>query len=192
MECSKCTEEIEPRLLNEWTQYGGYKFALCQCPKCETRFRQGKDNAVEFEKFVAEHSVVEEWMTGRPENTRKAYARNLMKFCKAVNLTPEAFQSLSTKEAREKAWMYLSTLKNKPSVYISVLSTAKSFFRNRDGEVLTFDSRRGGKHYCNTKRVKRAAYEHIPNRKEMYKIIDMARGLRDKTILTLLFQSHYG
>jgi hypothetical protein len=59
MECPKCTEEIEPRLLNEWTQYGGYKFALYQCPKCETRFKQGKDNAVEFEKFVEEHKIVE-------------------------------------------------------------------------------------------------------------------------------------
>ena len=37
--------------------------------------------------------------------------------------------------------------------------------------------------------MKRASYERIPNRKEMYKIIDMASGLRDKTILALLFQS---
>ena len=146
MKCPKCNEEIEARLQNEWTQYGGYKFALYQCPQCGIRFRQGKDNSVEFEKFVAEHRLVEEWMEGRPENTRKAYAGNLMRFCEAINLTPEAFQNLSAKEAREKAWMYLSTLKGKPSVYISVLSTIKSFFRNKDGEVLTFDSRRGGKH----------------------------------------------
>lgn len=95
MKCPKCNEEIEPRLLNEWTQYGGYKFAQYQCPQCEIRFRQGKDNAVEFEKFVVEHTVVEEWMAGRPENTGKAYASNLMRFCEAINLTPETFQNLA-------------------------------------------------------------------------------------------------
>ena len=37
--------------------------------------------------------------------------------------------------------------------------------------------------------LKKAAEEHIPNKTEMYQIIDMAANLRDKSILLFLFQT---
>jgi len=64
----------------------------------------------------------------------------------------------------------------------------KSWYRNLNGEQLPFDSGRGGKHYIKVKHTKQAR-EHIPNKAEMYQIIDMASSLRDKTLLILLFQS---
>jgi hypothetical protein len=49
-------------------------------------------------------------MAGRPENTGKAYASNLMKFCEATTLTPETFQNLSVKEASENACISCNNL----------------------------------------------------------------------------------
>ena len=64
----------------------------------------------------------------------------------------------------------------------------KSWYRNKDGEQLPFDNGRGGKHYLHV-RIKKASIEHIPNKKEMFQIIDMTSSLRDKAILLFLFQS---
>ncbi len=190
MECNKCGKEIEPIFIHEWiSSLKNSKLALYVCPECKTRFVSGKDNEYCFEKWIAEHEVVKEWMQGRPQNTRRCYARNLMHFCQAANIQPEAFQNFEGRNARNVAWSYLSMLRSKTSVFVSVMSTIKSFYRNKDGDILTFDSRRGGKHYVNTRRVKRAAFEHIPSRNEMWKIIDMAKTLRDKAIFCLLFQS---
>jgi len=65
----------------------------------------------------------------------------------------------------------------------------KSYYRNKDGESLPFDSRRGGKHHFNNRRRKREKYEHVPNNKEVYEITDMAISLRDRAIILTLFQS---
>jgi len=54
--------------------------------------------------------------------------------------------------------------------------------------MLPLDSGRGGKHYIHVT-YKRHTTEHIPNKKEVYQIVDMASSLRDKTILLFLFQS---
>jgi hypothetical protein len=64
------------------------------------------------------------------------------------------------------------------------LTALKSWYRNKDGEQLPFDSERGGKHYLHL-RHKKVAFEHIPNNKEMFQIVDMASSLRDKAIRAL-------
>ena len=112
-----------------------------------------------------------------------------MNFCKFADVIPKDFQLMDRKEARDLAWSYIKTLLDKPSVANVVMAALKSFYRNHDGEILPFDSHRGGKHYFNNLRRKKTAYEHVPTRKEVCEIVDMATSLRDKAIYLVLFQS---
>jgi integrase len=70
-----------------------------------------------------------------------------------------------------------------------IMSALKSFYRNKDGDTLPFDSRRGGKHYFNGLKRKRLATEHVPSPDDVYKIVDAAKRLRDKAMFLVLFQS---
>jgi len=143
-----------------------------------------------WQVFMTEHECVREWLETRPLGTRTQYARKLMHFCEESGTSPEAFLGLDRHEARDLVWKYVkpfigeSTSKAKNN-----LAALKSFYRSKDGEILPFDSRRGGKHYFNSKKRKKAAREHIPNTPEMYAIIDAATNLRDNTMLLVLFQS---
>jgi len=106
-----------------------------------------------------------------------------------MNIEPEKWRKLDKFEARDLAWKYLEPkIRESSSVAASTLMALKSWFRNLNGEQLPLDSGRGGKHYIRIKHVKQAT-EHIPNKTEMYQIIDMASSLRDKALLLLLFQS---
>ena len=69
------------------------------------------------------------------------------------------------------------------------MAALKSFYRNHDGEILPFDSHRGGKHYFRRNRRKRVKYEHVPNRKEVYQIASSTSNWRDRAIVLVLFQS---
>jgi integrase len=139
-----------------------------------------------YERFIEAHPEVKAWLQNRPFNTRRQFAGQLQKFCKEIKLSPIEWRKLPTFEARDLAWKFVQTLS--PSVTKSYLITLKSWYRNLNGEQLPFDSTRGGKHYVRAKHS-RAAVEHIPNKTEMYQIIDMAGSLRDKAILLFLFQS---
>jgi len=144
---------------------------------------------LKYEKFIETHPKVEAWLKNRPVHTRRKFAGNLKRFCEAVNVGPEEWRSLDKFEARDLAWQYIQSLISEhSSVAAGVLTALKSWFRNLNGEQLPFDSGRGGKHYFHVKYKKRAT-EHIPNKKEMYQIVDMASSLRDKAILLFLFQS---
>lgn len=143
----------------------------------------------EWIKFVEDHEDVKAWLKDRPENTQRIFARELKSFCEALCISPEEWRNLDKFKARDQAWQYINTkIQNNPSVATSVLAALKSFYRNKDGEALPFDSARGGKHYFHA-RLKKAALEHIPNKTEMFQIIDMAGNLRDKSILMFLFQT---
>lgn len=136
------------------------------------------------------HPVVKKWMKGRPENTIKNYVLKLKAFCEKMNITPEEFQQLDKKKARDLVWDYISEFKDEqPSVASIVMSALKNFYRNHDREKLEFDSGRGGKHYTNFHRRKRAATEHIPTNEEVYLISEHCTTLRDKTIVHIAFQS---
>jgi integrase len=113
----------------------------------------------------------------------------LKDFCEFANITPEEFQRLDRKDARNIAWKYIKTLIDKPSVATMAMAALKSFYRNHDGETLPFDSSRGGKHYFNNLRRKKASYEKVPTKEEVYQIADMATSLRDRAIILTLFQS---
>jgi len=144
---------------------------------------------LKYEKFIKTHPQVEAWLRNRPLHTRRQFAGNLKRFCEAMNVSPEQWRALDKFEARDLAWQYIQPLITEhSSVAAGVLTALKSWFRNKNGEQLPFDSGRGGKHYFHVKYKKRAT-EHIPNKKEMYQIIDMTSSLRDKAILLLLFQS---
>jgi len=143
----------------------------------------------EWLKWIEEHEDVKVWLKDRPENTRRVFARELKSFCKELCISPEEWRNLDKFKARDMAWQYIKT---KTAEYPAVANTGmvalKSFYRNKDGEALPFDSLRGGKHYFHNTR-KKAALEHIPSKTEMYQIVDMASSLRDKAILLFLFQS---
>lgn len=141
----------------------------------------------EWKLFVERHPTVKEWLRNRPLNTRRQFAGKLRDFCEAVNLTPTQWRDLDKFEARDLAWKYArAKLPDHPRVASNILLALKSWYRNKDGERLPFDSTRGGKHYIQT-RSKKAMIEHIPNKQEVYQLIDMAANLRDKSILFTLF-----
>jgi len=144
---------------------------------------------LKYEKFIKAHAQVEAWLRNRPLHTRRKFAGNLKRFCEAVNVSPEEWRDLDKSRARDLTWQYIQPLiAEHSSVAAGALTALKSWFRNLNGEQLPFDSGRGGKHYFHVKYKKRAT-EHIPNKKEMYQIVDMASSLRDKAILLFLFQS---
>ena len=143
----------------------------------------------ECEQWIEQHPDVKAWLKNRPYNTIRMFVRELKTFCDELAIRPEEWRNLDKFEARDLAWKFVSTkIKANPSVAMTTLSTLKSFYRNKNGEALPFDSARGGKHYFHMV-SKKAALEHIPNKTEAYQIIDMASSLRDKAILLFLFQS---
>jgi len=142
-----------------------------------------------YEKYIEDHAEVKEWLHNRVEGTQKKFARAIMHFSEKMKIEPEEWRSLDKFEARDLAWKFLKPqIKDHSSVVHVELAALKSFYRNKRGEQLPFDSGRGGKHYFRVVR-KKAAIEHIPNKKEMYALIDMASSLRDKALLLFLFQS---
>lgn len=142
-----------------------------------------------YERIMKEHSEINAWLKNRPAATQKAFAHRLMDFCKAVGVTPEEWRRLDKFEARDLAWKYVAPLTEKSSsVARQTMIALKSWFRNLNGETLPLDSGRGGKH--NIRYVhKKAAYEKIPKKVEVYRIVDMTSSLRDKAMLLTLFQS---
>jgi integrase/recombinase XerD len=106
-----------------------------------------------------------------------------------MEIEPEEWRNFDKFAARDVAWKFIEPkIAEHSTVAKNTLTALKSWYRNKDGEQLPFDSGRGGKHYLRL-RHKKAALEHIPNKKEMFQIIDMASSLRDKAILLFLFQS---
>ncbi len=143
-----------------------------------------------WQVFMKEHECVKEWLEIRPWGTRKQYGRKLMKFCEETSISPEEFLSFDRFKARNIVWKYAKPFINEStSKAKNNLAALKSFYRSKDGETLPFDSARGGKHYFNTKRRKKAAMEHVPSKAEMYRIIDASSNIRDKSMLLVLFQS---
>lgn len=141
------------------------------------------------ERFMEANPTVKTWLLNRPFNTQRAFASNLQRFCKAVDMTPEEWRHLDKFEARDLAWKYVQPkIAANPTVASMALRALKSWYRNLNGEQLPFDSSIGGKHYFHVTHKKQAT-EHIPNKPEMYRIVDMASSLRDKSILLFLFQS---
>ena len=142
-----------------------------------------------YEEWIEQHEEVKAWLMDRPSNTKRIFVRELKTFCDELAISPEEWRSLDKFKARDLAWKYISTKTvSSPSVAMTTMATLKSFFRNKNGEALPFDSARGGKHYFHMV-SKKAALEHIPNKTETYQIIDMASSLRDKAIMLFLFQT---
>jgi integrase len=142
-----------------------------------------------YEPFIEAHPEVEAWLKNRPQSTRKVFAARLEEFCNDMNISPEEWRALDKFEARDLAWKYIEPkIKEHPTVAQAYLTTLKSWYRNLNGERLPLDSGRGGKHYLHLA-YKRHATEHIPNKPELYQIVDMVSSLRDKALLLFLFQS---
>lgn len=142
-----------------------------------------------YERFIEEHPRVREWLKDRAKGTRELYTIALGQFCKTMNISPAEWQDLPRKEARDLAWEFVSGFKREhASRAVTYLHALKSFYRNKDGETLPFDSKRGGKHYLKRRRMK-VDVEVIPNKTQTYRIIDAAMNLRDHTIFLMLFDS---
>ena len=143
-----------------------------------------------WQGFMQEHPCVMEWLKRRGEGTKKQYGRYLLHFCEKFGLQPERFLELDRIEARDLVWKHVSPLiEVSRSTAKNNLAALKSFYRSKDGEILPFDSRRGGKHHFDTKLRKKAAVEHVPDKQEMYRIIDATTCIRDKAMFLMLFQS---
>jgi integrase/recombinase XerD len=142
-----------------------------------------------WEVFASEHPTVKEWLMNRSKGTKEQYGAQLQRFCVETGINPEDFRSMSRLEARDAAWNFVKIFVGKyNSKAKNFLAALKSFYRNKDGEILPFDSHRGGKHYI-PKRRKRASLERVPSKNEMYRIIDSSNNVRDKAILLVLFQA---
>jgi len=147
------------------------------------------NDTAKYDEWIEQHPDVKAWLKDRPSNTIRIFARELRTFCDELAISPEEWRNLDKFVARDLAWKFVSTkIKSNPSVAMTVLASLKSFYRNKNGEALPFDSERGGKHYFHMT-SKKAALEHIPNKTEMYQLIDMASSLRDKAIMHFLFAS---
>jgi DNA polymerase len=140
-------------------------------------------------QLMNEYECVREWLENRPLQTQTSYGIFLSKFCQFANTTPEQFQSMERKQARDLAWNYIKAFNNSPSMMSVAMASLKSFYGHKDGEILPFDCSRGGKHYFNNHRRKRLAMEHIPTPAEIYDLVDEAGTLRNRTIILILFQS---
>ena len=146
-------------------------------------------NPSAWETFIENNLIVKDWLSNKPKGTRQHYGNMLYQFCKDTNTTPTVFQSKDRLEARDAAWSYVKPFVGKNHAKAkNYLAALKCFYRNKDGEVLPFDSRRGGKHYIPKRRIK-ASIEYVPNKSEMYLIIEGAHTVRDKALLLFLFQS---
>jgi len=141
------------------------------------------------ERIMRDHPDIRAWLKNRPRNTKRAFAQKLIDFSEAVGVTPEEWRKLDKFEARDLAWKYVEPLlENNSAVARQTMVVLKSWYRNLNGEILPLDSSRGGKH--NIRYVqKKAAYEKIPDKTEVFRIVDMVSSLRDKAILLTLFQS---
>ncbi len=138
---------------------------------------------------MQQHPEIAAWLENRPLNTQKAFCQRLMDFCEAMQVSPEKWRQMDKFEARDLAWKYVEPLvRERSSVAVVRLAALKSWFRNLNGERLPLDSGRGGKHNIRHVR-KKAAYEKIPSKEEVYRIADMASSLRDRAVLLTLFQT---
>lgn len=193
MKCPKCGAEIKTPI-KTWTQKKGkVLMGRFECYRCKTKFTQAISSKRSYEEFIENNDVIKEWLEKKPKNTKIKYASLVQKFCEFSNIKPEEFLELPAKKARDVAWEFIKTLwdakNDKTSTAINAMYALKSFYRNHDGEKLPFDSIKGGKHHINGLRRKRVKYEHVPKRKEVYRIANMATNLRDRAIVLTLFQS---
>lgn len=148
-----------------------------------------KNEPVSWDEFVKAHASVEAWLKNRPYNTTRMFGRILRDFTEYAKLVPDKWRVLDRFKARDLAWNYSQTfLPDHSAQAKNVLLALKSFYRNKNGEQLPFDSSRGGKHWFRREHLK-AGYEHIPGKGEVYQIVDMANSLRNKSTLLFLFQS---
>lgn len=144
---------------------------------------------LKHESIMETHPEVDAWLKNRPLNTQRAFARELMAFCEFAKVTPEDWRRMDKFKARDLAWKYVEPLSKKHAVEAKQTMIAlKSWYRNLNGEVLPLDSGRGGKHNIPI-RAQKAVYEKIPNKAEVYQIVDMAGNLRDKALFLTLFHS---
>lgn len=142
-----------------------------------------------WREFVAANPSVDAWLRNRPYNTSRMFGRILRDFSEYAKMSPDEWRELDRFKARDLAWNYSQTFLPEHSAQgKNVLLALKSFYRNKNGELLPFDSGRGGKHFFKREHLK-AGYEHIPSKAEVYQIVDMANSLRNKALLLFLFQS---
>lgn len=141
------------------------------------------------EQVMQTHPEIAAWLKGRPLNTQRAFARELLAFSEFVKVTPEEWRHLDKFKARDLAWQYVEPLSREHGVEAKQTMIAlKSWFRNLNGEMLPLDSGRGGKHNIPYHAIK-ALYEKIPSKAEVYQIVDMAGNMRDKAMFLMLFQA---
>ena len=76
-----------------------------------------------FREFMERNERVKEWLKRASLNTQMTSANNLLRFCEYAHITPDEFQNLEPKKARDIAWDFIETLMEKPSVAVKSHNT---------------------------------------------------------------------
>jgi site-specific recombinase XerD len=149
------------------------------------RFASGPKKYERLLRFAS----VRDWCERFPtERARQIYVGSLLRFCEALKIAPDEFLKLPPEEARDKVWGFVKQFRDKPRTAMVIRNSLVNFYRHHNGVRLEFDSRKGGKHYIRPVK-KKAEIEYIPNREDVYRMVDAAKSLRDKAIILTLFQS---
>ncbi len=128
------------------------------------------------------------WLEGRPVSTQQHWSVYVRDFCQSQGVSAEQFVSSDLKVARRLVWRFVEPISRRyPAKAKSVMAALKNLYRwGNDGDILSFDSRRGGKHYI---RYVRDGDGYIPKRGEVYRVADCAGSLKGTAIVLVLFQS---
>ena len=141
-----------------------------------------------WKEFMESDEFVAKWLEGRPVSTQKHWSPYVKRFCESVGVSPKDFVCLDMKDARRLVWRFVEPISRQfPSKAIGVRVALQSLYRYAtEGDVLTFDSRRGGAHYI---RYVRNGNGYIPKLREVYRVADCAGSLKGTAIVLVLFQS---
>jgi len=142
-------------------------------------------------EYLLKYREVADWIDSyTASNTRRNYLRSLHIICVSSGLTPPELLgdravgavSLEVKsEVRRIAQEFLK--RDRPAMARSIVVAAKSFFAAHD-KAISFTRKERVAAYR-----KKAAYQVVPTKEEIYRMADVARKLRDKTLVLCAFQS---
>lgn len=180
----------------------GFKYPL---PSVMTRkeglYAKLPKNLRRYERFGTEHPCIQEWLnTIRAEGTKGNYARALLRFCVAKDISPKEFGDLHTtidgqREAKTMATKYILPLvTSNPFESLRATKALRSFFWAYSGGFpLPLDLRKLKPREEDKTPFEKTKFYYGPRdemREHMKRMIDIgSRDLRDTVALTLLFRA---
>lgn len=158
----------------------------------EREFNEWLDSRVRgYDKYLKGYPELKEWI--RSYNsiaTIEGYSWAIHEFFERSSLTPRSFLQLDPVEARNIGWKVIGYLmgekRNERATHMKYALCSFYNFYNEDKGLKLMWKRR-------THRVpivlKKYASKKIPSHSEVYTIVDSCLNLRDKLIITLMYQT---